>query len=230
MTKDYDPEGIARELLSVSPDVRDIYTFDDPKVDGRQDFRFDTTRRLTTDEMVLICREMAALIRRRIPERPDGWAAAIYPANGPGIPMGVYEIGWAGRPDEWRLSKGQERKATDHADWLALRDRLRVAVAALGTERDKAGGSGDFQVSEAEYGPRRQTLFVYNPEFLTKRLIAVIQNMLKSGHTDEVVRIRPSFGEAFDCLFDGLDVRADSVVERWERQDAEELLGDRLKI
>jgi len=103
-------------------------------------------------------------------------------------------------------------------------------LAALGTEGDKADGSSDFLVSEAEYGPREQGLFVYKPEFLTKRLIAVIQNVLRSGHADEVVEIRPSFGEPFDCLWDGLDVRADSVVERWDRQDAEELLGDRLKI
>lgn len=228
MMKHYDPEEIARELLSVSPDVSETFAFS--HADGSEDFEFWTTRRLTTDEMVAICREMAALIRRRIPERLGGWAAAIYPANGPGMPMGVYEIGWAGRHDRWRLREGQERKATDHADWLAFRDRLRAAVAALGTERDKAGGSGDFRVSDDEYGPRRQTLFVYNPEFLTKRLIAAIQNALESGHADEFVRIRPSFGQAFDCLFDGLDVRAASVMERWDRQDAEELLGDRLKI
>ncbi len=103
-------------------------------------------------------------------------------------------------------------------------------MAALGTERDKAGGSGDFRVSDDEYGPREQGLFVYRPEFLTKRLIATVQNVLKNGHADEVVEIRLSFGEAWDCLWDGLDVRSDSVVERWDRRDAEELLGDRLKI
>ena len=53
---------------------------------------------------------------------------------------------------------------------------------------------------------------------------------LKSGDPDEVVEIRSCFGGELDFLWDGLDIRADSVVERWDRQDAEEVLGDRLKI
>ena len=33
-------------------------------------------------------------------------------------------LGWAGRADSWQIYEGQDRKATDHADWLALRERL----------------------------------------------------------------------------------------------------------
>jgi len=233
MTRDYDSELIARELSSVSADVHRTYACPRDK-DGMQPFIFWTTRLVTTDEMITICRDMAAIIRREIPERPGGWAAAIYPSNRPLTAMGVYYIGWAGRPDEWHLSEGQERKATDHADWLAFRNRLQDAVAAMGTEGNRAGEGGDFKVSDhesgGERGPLEQTLFVNNPEFLTRELIATIQNVIRSSHADGVVNIFPAFGDPFRSLWEGIDVRIDSIEEKWDRQEAERLLGDRLKI
>jgi hypothetical protein len=233
MTEDQESARIARKLLNVSPDVQQAYACPIEE-DGIQDFIFWTSRLVTTNEMITICRNMAVIIRREIPERRDGWAAAIYPSNLPPAAMGVYYIGWAGRPDEWHLSEGQERKATDHADWLTFRSRLQAAVAALGIEEERDDDDGDFKVSDGEYGgekgPLRQTLFVNNPEFLTQELIAAIQTVLRAGRTGEVVKIFPAFGEPFDSLWEGLEVRSDSVVERWDRQEAEQLLGDRLKI
>lgn len=235
MTGDYDPDLIARELLGVSPDVEWTYAVtDEEEEEDIQSFLFWTTRLVTTDEMITICKSMAVIIRREIPERPDGWAAAIYPSSFPPTAMGVYYIGWAGRPDEWHLSEGQERKATDHTDWLAFRSRLQTAVAALGTEGKRAGEGGDFKVFDNEHGgekgPLQQTLFVNNPEFLTKKLIATIQAVIRDGRAGEIVEISPAFGKPFDSLWEGLEVRSDSVVERWDRQLAEQLLGDRLKI
>lgn len=232
MTEGYDPDLIARKLKGTSPVISYVGATL-KKRDGIQFFYFATKRLMTTEDMVSICRDMAEVIRRDIPERSDGWSCAICPGNAPLQPMGVYYLGWAGRADEWYLKEGEERKATDHADWLAFRNRVRIAVAALGTE-ERTGEVGDFGMSDnergGEKGPLRLTLFVNNPEFLTKELIATIQVVLRDGRSGEVVKLFLAFGEPFDSLWEGLEVRSDSVVERWDRQKAEQLLGDRLKI
>lgn len=227
MEREYDMKTLEQKLRGVSPSVHHLHALSEK--DGAQTFHFWTTHKVTTNDMISICREMAKVIRRELPEKPNGWAAAIYPGNRPTTPMGVYNIGWKGRPDEWHLNEGQERKATDYSDWLAFRDRLQMAVATLGSEGRREQG-GDFTIFDNESGPLEQTLFVNNPEFLTKELIAAIQKLLRDGPTDGVVNIFPSFGEAFRRLWEGIDVRVDSIEEKWDRQEAEQLLGDRLKI
>jgi len=230
MTSDHDAKLIADELSCVSPDVDYISAYS-IKPDGIQPFHFWTTRLLTTEEMVSVCRDMAAVIRRYMPERPDGWAAAILAANDlPARIMGTYYVGWTGHSDEWHLKAGRERKATDHADWLAFRNRLRAAVAALGTEGERSGDGSDFHVSDGEDSPLEQTLFVHSPEFLTKELITAIQNVVRDGSANEVIEVVAAFGEPFRSIWDGLEVRADGIIEKWDRQEAERLLGDRLKI
>lgn len=230
MTMDYDAELIAQKLRSVSPDVDGTSAFS-IREDGIQPFLFWTTRVLTTDEMISLCRELAVAIRREVPERPDGWAVRILAGNDlPTRIMGDYFTGWAGRADEWHLREGQEREATDHTDWVAFRSRLRAALATLGTEGEAGSNGSDFEVSDGENGPLKQTLFVNNPEFLTKELIGTIQNVLRDGPADGLVKIFPSFGKPFETLWKGVEVRSDSVVERWDRREAEELLGHRLKI
>jgi hypothetical protein len=199
------------------------------KKNGTQYFFFVTERLTTTDDMVSICRDMAKAIRRYIPERPDGWAAAICPANQMGRPMGVYCTGWAGHPDEWELKKGEERKATDHADWLAFQSRLRATLSTFGTDGQRDSG-GDFKVFEYEGLDPKHTVFVYNPEFLTTELVVAVQDILRNGATNRSVDVCPSFGDAFKTLWEGLEVRAHSVIERWDRHEAEQLLGHRLKI
>ena len=216
MTEYYDADLIARELSRISPLV-DYANALPEKVDGTQLFLFEVNRTLTTDEMVSICRDMATMIRREIPERPDA-------------SMGIYFIGWAGRSDKWHLHEGQERKATDHADWLALRERLRTALTVLGTEADRTRGDGDFFVMNEESDRHRQVVFFHRPEFLTKELINTIQNVLRDGSSDWVVAVKPAFPPPLEVLFRGVEIRVDGVVEKWDRQEAEQLLGDRLKI
>jgi hypothetical protein len=229
MTRNYDAESIAQNLRDVSPDVEDASAFS-VKKDGIQTFMFWTTHQLTTDEMILLCRELAVAIRREIPERPDGWAARLLAGNLPARVMGDYYIGWAGRADEWHLREGQELKATDSNEWLALYERLRAALIGLGRIEGKSSRDGEFHVADSE-GPRhKQTIFLRQPEFLTTELITEIQNVLRDGYSDWFVKIFPAFGPPFEILWKGIEVRADSVEEKWDRRKAEKLLGDRLKI
>jgi hypothetical protein len=229
MTSNYDADSVAQGLRSVSPDVGTSGTFQ-MREDGIQPFMIMTARLLTTDEMISLCRELAVAIRREIPERPDGWAARILAGNRSATIMGDYFIGWAGHADEWHLREGMDRKATDHTDWQAFRDRLQEAVAAVGVEGERAGHGGDFKVYDDDSDPLEQTLFVNNPEFLTRELIVIIQSVIRERSADGVVTIFPAFGKPLETLYKGLEVRADSVVEKWDRQEAEKLLGDRLKI
>lgn len=229
MPKDYDADLIAEKLHGVSPDIRRVSAFS-KRGDGIQPFLLSTTRLLTTEEMISLCRELAVVLRREIPERRAGWAARILAGNLPAMIMGDYYIGWAGRSDKWELREGQERKATDRGDWLEFRDHLRVALAAHGTEGKRTGDSGDFVMSNMDNGPLEQTLYINNPEFLTEELIATIQRVLKNVSPDGVVEIAPAFGDGFENLWEGVNVRTDGVEEKWDRAEAEQLLGDRLKI
>lgn len=180
--------------------------------------------------MAHICRSMATVIRHVMPERPDGWAASIHAEQYGSPTMGIYFIGWAGRPDKWHLHEGQDRKATDAADWLTLRERLRVALTELGIEGDQVGESGDFFLSDVEIRPRMIIVYVKRPEFLTKELITVIQNALRDGYADWVVDVSSAFPAPFDELLRGIEVRTNGIAEMWDRQEAERMLGDRLKI
>ncbi|MGE0420796.1 MAG: hypothetical protein AB7O88_00950 [Reyranellaceae bacterium] len=229
MTDEYDADAVAQNLRSVSPDVKGTSAFS-TKEDGIQPFMMWTTRPLTTDEMILLCRKLAVAIRRDIPERRDGWAARVLAGNLPAMIMGDYYIGWSGRADEWHLREGQEREATDEADWAALRERLRELLIALGRVEGGTAQDGEFHLADTEGRPLHQTLFLRQPEFLTPELIADIQNVLRNGYADWVVRIAPAFGPPLEILWKGLHVRVDSVEERWDRRKAKKLLGDRLKV
>lgn len=229
MTNDYDAELIAQKLRHASPDVEGTSAHS-MKEDGVQTFMIWTTRQLTTDKMVSLCRNMAAVIRREIPERPDGWAARILAGNLPAMIMGDYYIGWAGRADEWQLREGQELTAKDEEDWSALRERLRALLLALGRIEGTNSRDGEFHLSDSYDGDHSQTLFIRQPEFLTPELIAAIQNILSDGYTDWVVEIAPAFGPQFEVLWKGIEVYADGIEEKWNRREAEQLLGDRLKI
>jgi hypothetical protein len=229
MKKDYDAELVARNLRSVSPDVKGTSAFS-VREDGIQPFIFWTARLLTTDEMIQLCQELAAAIRREIPERPDGWAARLLAGNLPARIMGDYYIGWLGRADEWHLREGQERKATEAGEWSALREKLRTLLLALGRTERTNSEDGEFYTQDIESGDYTQTVFLRQPEFLTTELIMEIQNVLRDGYDHWVVGIFPDFGPPFEILWRGIDIRADGVEEKWDRREAEKLLGDRLKI
>ncbi|MBX3503631.1 MAG: hypothetical protein KF889_29670 [Alphaproteobacteria bacterium] len=229
MTSRYDAYEVAQNLRSVSPDVKGTSAFS-MKEDGIQPFIVWTTRLLTSDEMNSLCQKLATAIRREVPERSGGWAARILAGNLPAMIMGDYYVGWAGRADEWHLREGQEREPTDEAAWVALRERLRDLLIALGRREGEHSMDGEFHLADTEGRPYTQTLFIRQPEFLTPELIAAIQNVLSNGYADWVVGIAPAFGPPLEILWKGIDVRVDSVEERWNRREAEKLLGDRLKI
>ena len=231
MTKAKDEDLLARELCLVSPEISYVDSLG--KVDGTQLFSLDPARKLTTDEIVAVCRLMAAEIRANIPERPDGWAAAIrFWQYGGSLmqPMGNYFLGWAGRADSWQIYKGQDRKATDHADWLALRERLRTVLSAFGTEGDTTPREGDFALMSGETFPRQMWLYINRIEFLTTEVVTAIQGMHRDGNIewmiDETLNQRPPGDE----LLRGIEIRADGVKEIWDRREVEAALGDRLEI
>lgn len=230
MNEDEKADLIARKLGRVS-DLVSISAVPG-NVDGTLLFHLMANRILTTDEMISICRDMAAVIRRERPERPDGWAASIVAEQyGTGDRMGDYSIGWAGRADQWRLREGQGWSAADRADWLALIERLRVVLIALGrTEATGIDSDSDFSLERTEDGRRHVVLFTRQPEFLTHELIAAIQNVLKHGYAGWKVDLAPEFSPPFDKLFRGIDVRANDIEEKWDRRQVKRLLGDRLKI
>jgi len=94
MTKTKDADLMARELRLVSPEIGDVGASN--IVDGMQVFSLRPARKLTTDEMIAVCRLLAAEIRANIPERPDEWTSAIhFWQRGGSImqPMGVYFLG-----------------------------------------------------------------------------------------------------------------------------------------
>jgi len=180
MTNAQDADQMARELRLLSPDIGGVGALGN--VEGTELFSLRLARMLTTDEIVAVCRLMAAEIRTNIPERPDGWAAAIrFWQHGASFiqPMGTYFLGWSGRADEWSEYEGQDRKATDHAEWLALRERLRTALAALGTEGEANRHTGDFALMKGETFPREHWVYICRAEFLTRNVITAIQDVLR---------------------------------------------------
>ena len=231
MTNAKNEDLMARELCLVSSEIS--YVDGLGKVDGTQLFSLSPARKLTTDEMLAVCRLMAAEIRANIPERPDGWAAAIrfWQYGGSLIqPMGTYYLGWAGRADSWQIYKGQDRKATDHAEWLALRERLRTVLSAFGTEGDTTPRHGDFALMSGETFPRELWLYINRLEFLTREVVTAIRDMLKDGNTEWMIDVSLNLPPPGDELLRGIEIRADGVKEIWDRREVEGVLGDRLKI
>jgi hypothetical protein len=224
-------DQLERELRKVSPEIGSVSLLE--KVDGTQQFYLKPARLLTTDEMVAICQQLAREIRKRIPERPDGWAALIHFWQHGGSlmqPMGVYFFGWAGRADCWQLYKGQDRKATDHADWLALRERLRTVLSAFGTEGETTPREGDFALMGGETFPREMWLYINRIEFLTREVITAIQDLLRDGYSEWMVDAGLNLPPPFEILERGIEIRVHGVREMWDRRLMEEMLGDRLKI
>lgn len=231
MTESKDADLIAHELRLVSPEIGDIGASN--LVDGMQVFSFRPARKLTTDEIVAVCRLIAAKIRGEIPERADGWAAAIHFWQSGGSimqPMGVYFLGWAGRSDSWKIFKGQDRKGTDHADWLALRERLRTVLSTFGTEGDTTPREGDFALMKGETFPREHWVYINRIEFLTSEVVAAVQDILKDGNTEWMIDVTLNLPPPGDELLRGIEIRASGVREIWDRPEVERVLGDRLKI
>jgi hypothetical protein len=103
-------------------------------------------------------------------------------------------------------------------------------MVRIGIEEASAHKDGDFYLMDEECGRHEQTLFICRPEFLSKELIATIQNVLRNGYEDWTVDVRLSFPPPLEGLSRGIKVRADDIEERWNRRQVKRMLGDRLKI
>ena len=121
MMKDHDRAELERELRALlSSDFSRISVGQEVGEDGIQMVYITPTRLLTHDKVAAYCQDMASIICKRGPEKPDGWAAGIIVARVFGDPMGVYFLGWANQPDQWKFSE----PPTDHAEWQALYQQL----------------------------------------------------------------------------------------------------------
>lgn len=208
------PSGFSHVLVGEKDDEKGVrYVFLRPR------------RLLTHDEVVTACKEIAAIIRGRIPERGDGWAAALGIQRISGDAMGIYYLGWAGHEDLWQPFGRQ----TDHAEWLALYERLRTLLSAYGVERSEEE-LGEFFLDDEDNGLPRLRLVIHEIEFLTLPLIADIQALLKDGYTDWYVVVRLILPSSERVPADGIVIKADEIVEHWDWDRLKRKFGDRLKI
>lgn len=224
MSKDLDWAELERELLArISQDFSQVLLAKEDQEDGMRLIFVVPRRLLTPDEVLSTCKELAPIILRKIPERPDGWAAGIDVHRIFGPSMGDYYLGWTGHADEWR----PYGRSTDHADWLALFQQLGRLLSAL-----DVGGHGErnFSLRDEDNGLPRQGLSIRRIEFLTADLVANIQELLRSGYSDWCVEVHLTLPYSDRIGPEGIDIWSDEIVEHWDRRQLKRRLGDRLKI
>lgn len=224
MSKDLDWAELERELLArISQDFSQVLLAKEDQEDGMRLIFIFPRRLLTPDEVLSICVNMVPIIRRRIPERADGWAAGVVVKRISGPPMGCYYLGWTGHADEWQ----QFDRSTDHADWLALFQQLGRLLSALDVE---GRGERNFSLRDEDNGLPRQGLSIRRIEFLTPDLVANIQELLRNGYPDWCVEVHLTLPYSDRIGPEGIDIWSDEIVEHWDRRHLEKRLGERLKI
>jgi hypothetical protein len=225
MTSDLDWAELERELrVKLIPDLSDVLVGRKDDENGVRYIILPLKRLLTDDQVLAICKEIAPIIRGKIPERSDGWAAAIGVQRLSGDALGIYHLGWTDHADDW-TSYGQ----TDHADWLALVKRLKTVLSAHGVEKPE-GEEGDFFLGDEDDGLPRLRLAIHRIEFLTPELVAEIQAVLRNGYNDWCVDVRLFLSFSDRIPPEGIVIWADRIVEQWSRARLKERLGERLKI
>lgn len=181
---------------------------------------------LPEETVVLLCRGWARLIRESIPDRQDGWSSSIVVIRPLGSAMGVYFTGWLGREDAWDNDTTTE---TDSREWNALNRRLNKYLRVRG--RTDSEGAGDYYLLDEDYGTAEQSITIHRIEFLTPELVSGIQAILREGFAAWIVHVVLDVLPAVEGISsDGLEIHADRVVEKWDRDLLTELLGDRLKL
>lgn len=225
MTCDFDWAELERELRAHLPPVFSrVLVGENEDENGIRHVFLLPKRLLTHDEVVAACREIAPVIRGKILEKPDHWAAAIGVQRISGEVMALYYLGWADHPDDWKFF-GRE---TAHTDWVALFQRLRTLLMAHGVESPE--GEGDFSLGDEDDGRHRLRLAVYRIEFLTPELVAEIQAVLRDGYADWCVGVRLYLDSSELVGPEGIVIWGDGIVEDWNRARLKRRLGDRLKI
>ncbi|MBM3619140.1 MAG: hypothetical protein FJX20_00480 [Alphaproteobacteria bacterium] len=183
-------------------------------------------RLLSPDEGAALCREWVPRIRRVVPDRKDTWAAGIMIWSPYGPPLGTYVFGFASEADTWL---GEPEPLTSAGEWEALHTRLEAFLAPLGVNDSEDGA--DFFLFDEDNGDAWQSITIFKIEHLTPSLIAGIQAALRDGYANWTVGIVLLLEPPFDDLPDkGLEIRVDSVVEKWDRALLTKRLGDRLKV
>ena len=183
-------------------------------------------RFLTPDEGAALCREWVPRIRRVVPDRKDTWSAGILIWSPFGPPLGTYVFGFASNADTWLGEPGPETTAEE---WEALHARLEAFLAPLGVNDSRDGA--DFFLFDEDNGNAWQSITIFKIEHLTPSLIAGVQAVLRDGYAHWTVGIVLLLEPPFDHLpDDGLEIRVDSVVEKWDRALLTKALGDRLKV
>ena len=224
MTKNLDWAALEEELGSRLPSgFSQVLVGEKDNENGVRHIFLYPSRLLTHDEAVAACEEIAPVIRRRIPQKRDGWAALIGVQRTSGGAMGIYYLGWAGHADLWKPFGRQ----TDHADWLALYERVRALLSAHGVERSDEE-SGEFYLDTEDNGLPRLRLVIHKIEFLTLPLIAEIQAALEDGFSDWYVVVRLILPE--DVPADGIVIKADEIVEHWDWDQLKGKFGERLRM
>lgn len=222
MSTDLDRGALRKELLDrISQDFDQVLVAEDDEPDGMRLIFLIPKRLLTPNEVLPICSELVPIISRRIPERMEGWAAGIVVERLHGPAMGCYYLGWAGHAEGWM----QYDQSADHADWLALFQRLERLVPPPDHEGRSQGG---LILNDEDNGLPRQRLSVHRIEALTADLVANIQQVLKDGYSEWCVEVRLILPEGVPG--EGIDIWCDEIVEHWDRPDLKRKLGDRLKI
>ena len=225
MTRDLDwaeLEGVLRARLT--PDFSDVLVSREDDEDGVRYIILLPKRLLTNEEVLAVCREIAPIIRAKIPARSDGWAGAIGVQRLSGDAMGIYRLGWTGHADQW-TSYGQ----TDHADWLALFERLKTVLSAHGVEKPE-GEEGDYFLGDEDDGLPILRLAIHRIEYLTPQLVAEIQAELRNGYADWCVDVRLFLPFSDRVPPEGIVIWADRIVKQWRWARLKRKLGSRLKL
>jgi hypothetical protein len=114
--------------------------------------------------------------------------------------------------------------------WVALYARLLKLLSASG--KNDAYGKGDFWLLDDDRGgERQQKVCVFRPEFLTRELVAQVQELLRSGFADWGVMF--DLSEMQEPRIEGargIIVYADRIQEEWDKDLLRSRLGDRFRL
>lgn len=180
-------------------------------------------RLLTYAEVAAYCKDIASIIRKKVPEKPDGWAAAILVERIFGDPMGVYFLGWADQPDQGKFAE----PPTDHAEWQALHRQLAQLLAGHDVDRLE---ERSFSVFDEDNGQAKQRLSIRRIEFLTPLVVQDVQRLLRDAYPQWCVEVSLTLPHSERTSFEGIDIWADEVVEHWDRKQLKRKFGERFKF
>ena len=223
-----DIETIAKEMAEFAAETVDVrIDADEEDPDEMRIFLAWLSADVSKDTAISLCRGWAHIIRRTLPERRNDWAGGISVISPLGRTLGVFCFGWAGHEDEWR--EDDPADASDPQEWEALHQRLDEYLRVRGISDSE--GNGDYFLFDEESGHQDQSITIYRIEFLTLDLVRGVQDILREGYADWCVYLVLDLIPPVDGIgSDGIQIFADRIVEKWDRDLLAKQLGERLKI